>query len=268
VPLVLPKGDDVRQLILAAEPGFDAPGPEDFNFPGIVGSVTKPMVLVVLSVVIVFGFFMITGRRAALLPSRAQFAGESVYRFVRDGVAQDAIGPEFVKFVPYLTALFSFILVNNIFGIVPVIQFPSMSRIGFPAGLALLSWLVFNYVGVKRKGLGKYLKEVVYPPGVPTWILPLLIPLEFIQTILTRPLTLGLRLFANMFAGHLMLLVFILGGEYMLAHGSGALPFLSPFAFLMGIAMTIFEALIQVLQAYIFVLLTALYIAGALAEEH
>jgi F-type H+-transporting ATPase subunit a len=258
----------VSRLILAAEPGFNPPGSLDFNFPDLVGGVTKPMVLVGLSVVIVFGFFMITGRKAALVPSRSQFAGEGVYRFVRDGVAQDAIGPEFMRFVPYLTALFSFVLVNNIFGIVPFIQFPSMSRIGFPAVLALISWLVFNYVGIKRKGLGRYLKEVVYPPGVPTWILPLLIPLEFIQTIITRPLTLGLRLFANMFAGHLMLLVFILGGEYMLFHGSGLLPFLSPFAFLMGVVMTIFEALIQVLQAYIFVLLTALYIAGALVEEH
>lgn len=258
----------MRTLIVAAEPGFEAPGSGDFDLPAIVGGVTKPMVQIALSVVIVFAFFMITGRKAALVPSRGQFAGESVYRFVRDGVARDAIGPEFARFVPYLTALFSFILVNNIFGIVPFLQFPTMSQIGYPAVLALLSWLVFNYVGIRRKGLRRYLKEVVRPPGVPTWILPLLVPLEFIQTILTRPLTLGLRLFANMFAGHLMLLVFILGGQYMLEHGSGALPFLSLFAFLMGIVMTIFEALIQVLQAYIFVLLTALYIAGALAEEH
>jgi F-type H+-transporting ATPase subunit a len=268
VLLVLPRGDDVSLVTLAAGPGFQAPGPEDFKFPDIFGGVTKPMVLVVLSVIIVFGFYWLTGRRALVVPSRAQFAGETVYRFVRDGVARDAIGPEFARFVPYLTALFSFVLVNNLFGIVPIVQFPSMSRIGFPAALALLTWLVFNYVGIRRKGLGSYLKQVVYPPGVPTWILPLIIPLEFIQTILTRPLTLGLRLFANMFAGHLLLLVFILGGDFMLLHGSAALPFLSPFAFLMGIGMTIFEALIQVLQAYIFVLLTALYIAGALAEEH
>jgi F-type H+-transporting ATPase subunit a len=258
----------VELTVLAAEPGFNAPGPEDFILPGIVGGFTKPMAQVILSVAIVFAFFMVTGRRSLLVPSRAQFAGESAYRFVRDGIAQDAIGPEFARFVPYLTALFSFVLVNNVFAIIPLFQFPSMSRIGFPAGLALLSWLVFNYIGIKRKGFGKYLKEVCVPPGVPGWILPLLIPLEFIQTIITRPLTLGLRLFANMFAGHLMLLVFILGGEYMLLHGSFLLPWLSPFAFLMGIALTIFEALIQVLQAYIFVLLTALYIAGALADEH
>jgi F-type H+-transporting ATPase subunit a len=254
--------------VLAAGPGFDSPGKDSFILPGIVGGFTKPMAEVILSVVIVFVFFMVSGRRALLVPNRVQFAGEGVYRFVRDGIAQDTIGPEFARYVPYLTTLFSFVLVNNIFGIVPFLQFPSMSRIGFPAGLALLSWLTFNYVGIRRKGFGRYLKEVCVPPGVPAWILPLLVPLEFFQTIITRPLTLGLRLFANMFAGHLMLLVFILGGDYMLREGSGALPVLSVFSFVMGIAMTIFEALIQVLQAYIFTLLTSLYIAGALADEH
>jgi F-type H+-transporting ATPase subunit a len=108
----------------------------------------------------------------------------------------------------------------------------------------------------------------MFPPGVPTWIYGLLAPIEFVSTILVRPLTLGLRLFANMFAGHLLLLVFILGGDFMLTQGTGALPWLSPFAFLMAIVLTFFEALIQVLQAYIFVLLTALYIAGALVDEH
>jgi F-type H+-transporting ATPase subunit a len=265
VPLV-PEGGLVRPL-LAAE-GFNAPSSRDFEFPGIVGDLTKPIALVALSVVIIVGFFLVAGRKRALVPDRLQFAGESVYGFVRDGVARDVIGPEFVKYVPYLTALFTFVLVNNLFGIIPFLQFPSMSRIGFPAALALGSWLVFNYVGIRRKGIGRYFKDMMFPPGVPSWIYFLLAPIEFVSTIIVRPLTLGLRLFANMFAGHLLLLVFILGGDYMLTTGTGALPVLSPFAFLMGIVLTFFEALIQVLQAYIFVLLTALYIAGALAEEH
>jgi F-type H+-transporting ATPase subunit a len=258
----------VGTLTLAAGDGFSPPGSQDFELPGILGAVTKPMLLLALSILIIFAFYMISGRRAAIVPSRLQFAGESAYGFVRNGLGQDVIGPEFMKFVPYLTALFSFVLVNNLFGIIPLIQFPSMSRIGFPAILALMSWLVFNFVGIRRKGLGGYLKSVMFPPGVPGWIYPLLSPIEFVSTILVRPLTLGLRLFANMFAGHLLLLVFILGGNYMLLHASGALPFLSPFAFLMGIVITLFEALIQVLQAYIFALLTAVYIAGAIAEEH
>ena len=203
-----------------------------------------------------------------MVPGRSQFSGELAYGFVRDGIARDTIGVEGLRYAPYLTTLFFFVLVNNIFGVVPFLQFPSMARIGFPTVLALITWLVFNYVGVRRKGIGPYLKEIMFPPGVPGWIAPLVAVLEFVQVLVTRPLTLGLRLFANMYAGHLLLLVFILGGSYMLTEGTGALPFLSPFALLMGIVMTLFEALIQVLQAYIFVLLTALYIAGALADEH
>ena len=255
-------------LPLAAGAGFEAPGNGDFEFPAIVAGITKPMLLVALSVVVIAAFFLVTSRRRALVPSKGQFAGEMAYGFVRDTVARDVIGVEFLRYAPYLTTLFFFVLVNNIFGIVPFLQFPAMSRIGFPTVLALITWLVFNYVGVRRKGIGPYLREIMFPPGVPGWIAPLVAVLEFVQVIITRPLTLGLRLFANMYAGHLLLLVFILGGSYMLTEGTSALPWLSPFALLMGIVMTLFEALIPVLQAYIFVLLTALYIAGALAEEH
>jgi F-type H+-transporting ATPase subunit a len=254
--------------ILAAGPGFEAPGNQDFVFPGIIGGFTKPMALIVLSVIIVAVFFLVVSRRMSMVPSRSQFSGELAYGFVRDSIARDTIGVEGLRYAPYLTTLFFFVLVNNIFGVVPFLQFPSMARIGFPAVLALITWLVFNYVGVRRKGIVPYLKEIMFPPGVPGWIAPLVAVLEFVQVLITRPLTLGLRLFANMYAGHLLLLVFILGGSYMLTEGTGALPFLSPFALLMGIVMTVFEALIQVLQAYIFVLLTALYIAGALADEH
>ena len=251
-----------------ADDGYIAPGSRDFEFPAIAGGITKPMVLIFLSLLIIAAFFLISSRRRAVVPDRLQFAGETLYGFVRNTVARDVIGPEFYKFVPYLTALFCFILVNNIFGIIPFIQFPSMSRIGFPVVLSLITYVIFNVVGIRRKGLGGYLKSVMFPPGLPGWIYPLLAPIEAISTFFVRPLTLGLRLFANMFAGHLLLLVFILGGSYMLTTGSGLLPILSPFSFAMGIIITFFEALIQVLQAYIFVLLSALYIAGALAEEH
>jgi F-type H+-transporting ATPase subunit a len=142
-----------------------------------------------------------------------------------------------------------------------------MSRVSFPYVLAIIAWLVFNYIGVRRAGLITYFKQMMFPPGVPKPVYVILAPLELISTIVVRPVTLSLRLFANMFAGHLLLLVFILGGEHLLELG-GALALLSPVAFLLAIVMTFFEALVQVLQAYIFTLLTALYIAGALAEEH
>jgi F-type H+-transporting ATPase subunit a len=251
-----------------SDKGFTPPSPSDFVFPAVVGGITKPIILVAFSVVIISGLFWLSARRAAMVPGKLQFAGEGVYGFVRNGIARDVIGPEFSRFAPYLSTLFCFILVNNLFGIIPFIQFPTMSRIGFPAALAIATWLVFNYVGVRRQGLGRYLKASLFPPGVPKPVYLVLTPIELLTLIITRPLTLGLRLFANMFAGHLLLLLFILGGEYLLVEGNLFQQIISPFAFGFGILLTFFEALVQVLQAYIFTLLTALYIAGALADDH
>lgn len=260
IALVLPAGDE-----------FTPPSSSDFELPAIfnVGSfaVTKPMLLAVLSAVLITVFFVAAARKSALVPGKLQFAGEAVYGFVRNGIARDVIGHDFLPFVPYLVTIFSFILVNNVFGIVPLIQFPTMARIGFPAVLAILTWLVFNYIGIKRKGLGTYLKTMLFPPGVPKAIYILLTPIEFISTILVRPLTLSLRLFANMFAGHLLLLVFVLGGAHLLSLGGG-FALVAPLAFLLSVVLSFFELLVEVLQAYIFTLLTALYIAGAIADEH
>jgi len=258
----------VSPLVVAANEEFVPPSSRDFELPGLFGSVvTKPILLLLLSAVLIAAFFYLAARRAALVPGRLQFAGEEVYGFVRNSVARDIIGHDFLRYVPYLVTLFTFILVNNLFGIVPLLQFPTMSRFGFPVVLAVLSWLVFNFIGVRRKGLVSYLKETMFPPGLPWPVYFLIAPIELATILITRPLTLALRLFANMFAGHLLLLVFILGGAHLLSSG-GLLAAFSPFAFLLAIVLTFFEALIEVLQAYIFVLLTALYIAGALADEH
>lgn len=255
----------------AADPGFVPPSSHDFELPAYFGDnilFTKPTLLMVISIVLISTFFILAARKRQLVPGKLQFAGESVYDFVRNGVARDVIGKDFQKFAPYLVTLFAFLLVNNIYGIIPFAQFPTMSRIGFPIVLALFSWLIFNYVGIKKHGVYQYFKQMMFPPGVPKPVYILLAPIEFVSTVLVRPVTLALRLFANMFAGHLLLLVFILGGEYMLHNESTFLNIMSPLAFGMGIVLTFFEALVQVLQAYIFTLLTALYIAGALADEH
>lgn len=259
-------------LNAASGDGFVPPSSNDFVFPSFFGHdnlyYTKPVLLVLLSVVVIAVAFRLSARKAAIVPSRLQFVGESVYGFVRDGIARDVIGHDFLKFVPYLATLFTFILVNNVFGIIPFIQFPSFSRFSFPVVLAIISWLVFNYIGIKRAGFYKYFKTMMFPPGVPKWIYVILSPIEFVSTVIVRPLTLALRLFANMFAGHLLLLVFIVGGAHMLASNTVLLKVFSPMSFLLAIVLTFFEFLVQCLQAYIFTLLTALYIAGALADEH
>jgi len=255
---------------LAEEEGFKPPSAVDFNLPPIFGDnpfTTKPIFLVFFSVIVISLFFILASRKAAIVPSKLQFAGESVYSFVRNDLAKDVIGHDFMRFVPYLFTLFTFILVNNIFGIVPMLQFPTMSRVSFPYVLAIITFFVFHYVGVRKQGAFKYIKEIMFMPGVPKAAYILITPLELLTFFLVRPLTLSLRLFANMFAGHLLLLVFILGGEHLL-EGVIGLKLISPFAFFIGIVLTFFEFMVQCLQAYIFTLLAALYIAGALADEH
>ena len=134
--------------------------------------------------------------------------------------------------------------------------------------LAALSWVIYNAVGIRKHGLLGYLKLQSVPSGVSPVMYPLLIPLEFFSNILVRPVTLALRLFANMFAGHLLLILFALGGEYLLLHGATLVKPVGILAWVLFIAISFLELLIQFLQAYVFVLLNAMYISGALADEH
>lgn len=256
-------------LATAPNPGFDAPGTEDFQLPPIFGEVTKPVLQLVLAAIIVYALFAFAIRRPALVPGKAQFLGESFHGIVRNSIARDNIGPEYLKYVPYLTTLFAFILVNNLFGIIPLIQFPTFSHPGMAYALALMVWLTYNVIGIRRHGFIGYLRVSTWPPDVPWWVRIVLTPIEFLSNILLRPVTLSFRLFGNMFAGHLLLLVFIIGGEYMLLHSESVLlGVLSPFAFGLGIVFTFFEAFVQVVQAYIFTILTASYIGGVLADDH
>lgn len=261
-------------MTLAAASGPPNPGAADFNLPAIfhIGEfgVTKSMVLVMLSALIVVGVFYLMAKPAAVVPGRMQFAGEMVYGFVRNGIARDNIGSaRYQQFVPYLFALFLFVLINNFYGLIPFLQFPSMSRIGYAAGIAILTWLLYNGVGIAKHGFIGYFKHETVPSGMKGPILLLLVPLEFLSNILLRPITLALRLFATMFAGHLLLILFALGGEYLLLHSD---PILNKVAggvsVLLAIAISFLEVLIMFLQAYVFTLLTAMYVGEAIADEH
>jgi F-type H+-transporting ATPase subunit a len=231
--------------------------------------VTKPMLQLVLSAVLIFGFFYVASRKRAMVPGKLQFAGEEAYGFVRNSLGRDIIGThDFQRFVPYLFTLFLFLLVNNLFASVPFIQFPTFSRSGMVYALAILSWLIYNIVGIRKHGFVGYFKLQSVPAGITGPILILLVPLEFLSNILVRPVTLALRLFANMFAGHLLLILFSTGGLFLIEH-AGAVGYVAgPLAWVLAIAISFLELLVQFLQAYVFTLLNAMYISGALADEH
>lgn len=251
---------------------YQAPGPGIFDLPPVFSiggvDVTKPMLLLVLAAVLVFGFFYAAARQRSMVPGKLQYAGEAAYGFVRNGLGRDIIGSQdFLRFMPYLTALFFFVLLNNLFSTIPFLQFPPFSRSGMVYALAGLSWVIYNGVGIRKHGLGGYLKLQTVPSGVSKVMWPLLIPLEFLSNILVRPVTLALRLFANMFAGHILLVLFSTGGLYLLENG-GIGYVAGPLAWVLAIAVSFLEILVQFLQAYVFALLNAMYISGALADEH
>ena len=254
----------------AAEEGFVPPGPAAFDYPAVFGDVTKPMIMIVASVVLISLFTIMASRRAAIVPGRLQFAGEFVYGSVRNSIARDSIGSEhYLKFVPYLFALFTFVLVNNYFAVIPIVQFPTFSRSGFAYGLAVLTWVLYNGVGIRKHGFLGYLKHTCVPGGVTGPVLLLIVPLEFLSNILVRPVTLALRLFANMFAGHLLLILFAIGGEYLIFEAPSALNIVGGLlAWVMFFAVFVLELLVLFLQAYVFTLLTAMYVGGAIADEH
>ena len=257
-------------LLSESRPGFVSPGATDFVYKPIINGVeltTKPILLIFFSVFLISIFFIFSSRRALVVPTKLQFAGETVYNFVRNDIGKDVIGHDFQKFVPFLFTIFTFVLTNNLFGIIPIIQFPTMPHIGFPVAITLFVYFVFHSVAIKKHGFFKYLKDMMFMPGIPKVMYVILAPLEFATYFFIRPLTLAMRLFGNMFAGHLLLILFTLGGEYML-HGNFLMKFMSIFSFGFSIGFTFFEFFVQCLQAYIFTLLSALYIAGALADEH
>lgn len=249
------------------------PTPADFWQPLLNGNgnwaITRPMFLMVISTIVLVVLFTMATRRLSVVPSKRQFFMEMWYSIPRDAIGKDMIGSaKFRPFIPLLLTLFSIILLNNVFAIIPFIQYPTMSRVGFPVALTAIVFFLYLGIGFKKHGVIGFFKRMV-PAGVPAFVIPVLIILETITYFVTRPLTLSLRLFANMFAGHMLLMVFILGGEFMLFHGPNLfIQGSSIGAFLMGIIMTFFELLVQFLQAYVFTLLTAFYIADALADEH
>jgi F-type H+-transporting ATPase subunit a len=250
--------------------GYPAPSINDFYFKPIfsIGSFhfTKPMLLALVCAGIVVTFFYFAFRKPQLVPRGVQNVGELGLLFVRDQILRPSLGKRGDGFLPFLTSLFFFVWVMNIMGIIPLADFPVASRFAFPVALAAMVWLTYIYLGMKNQGPIGYFKNMAIPPGAPWWILPILVPIELLSNIIVRPFTLSIRLFANMLAGHLLLLVFSLGTWYLLSLGIGLL--FAATSFILVVVLTGLEVLIQALQAFIFATLTATYIAGALESEH
>jgi F-type H+-transporting ATPase subunit a len=225
----------------------------------------KVTLICVLAAIATLVMFFMAGSRSALVPTGVQNIVESAVDFIREGIVMQTMGSSGLPWMPYLTSLFFFIFFCNIFEIIPVFQIPATARMAIPLFLALLSWAIFIIVGFKHQGIG-YLKSSLFPPGVPAALYILVTPIEFISTFLVRPFSLAVRLFANMLAGHILLVTFsVLSAALFI---KGPLAVVLPLPAIMLVFLTGFEVLVAVLQAYIFTILTAVYIGGAMHPEH
>ncbi|GII56396.1 ATP synthase subunit a [Planotetraspora thailandica] len=252
---------------------FTAPGPSIFDFPPIFAGgpswLTKPVLFAVVGAVLVIIFAWSAFAKPQLVPRGMQNIGEKGYEFVRDQVARPFLGKDAERWMPLLLSLFFLILLWNFFGVIPLIQMPIASHIAFPFVFAITIYVIKIYLGIKHQGFIGYFKNMMFPPGLPKPIYVLLAPIEFMSNLIIAPFTHAVRLFANMFAGHLILAFFSAVGFWFLF--DKLTPLGAPLGVLgvgMTIAMTGFEMFIQFLQAFLFTLLAAMYIGGSLHSDH
>ena len=252
---------DVNELFEFTEPLFSI-GAFDF---------TRTVFLIFAAMLIVLGVLFFGLRRQRLVPTKFEVVIESLVGFVRDDVAKGVIGVEHgTKYLPYLLSLFFFILVGNLFEITPFVNFPITSRMALPAFLAIVTWLVFVIVGFAKNGFKHYFIDTIWPKSVPIALRWLVGMIDLVSVFVLRPITLAVRLFANMVAGHLMLTLLLVSGVIFVANigDIGAKAGIGLVWFVFGLAIFVFEVVVAVLQAYIFTLLSAVYIQTSLEPAH
>jgi F-type H+-transporting ATPase subunit a len=252
---------------------FEAPGLGLFEWKPLfhIGplGVAKPIVLCWLVMIVVVGFFWAAFAKPKLVPRGAQNVGEVAYMFVRDEIGRPFLGKDADKWMRLLLPLFFFVWIGNLMSVIPFAQFPVNSRIGFPAILAVLIYLTFWFVGIKQQGFFGLLKNATMPPDLPKGLYLIVIPIEFVSTFFIRPFTHAVRLFANMFAGHILIALFATVSFHFLWEKVTPLGLpVGVLGVILTIVMTAFELFIQAVQAYVFTLLAAFYISAGLYADH
>lgn len=237
-------------------------------FEGTPFELNRIMLVRLFAVVVMLLLFWLGTRKMKLVPGRGQSIIEMLLDFIRINVAEELLGKKDGKrFVPIFATIFFMVLAMNLTGIIPGLNIAGTSVIGVPLVLAAVSYIVFIYAGIKKNG-GTFFKLALFPSGVPKAFYVLITPIEFLSTFILRPVTLTLRLLMNMVAGHILLVLCFLATSFFLFELSGPLQAMGAVTFIFGFIFTLFEILVAVLQAYIFTLLTAVYVQLALSTEH
>ena len=246
--------------------GFEPPSMDDFfpapfAFQGTPFELNRVMMVRLIMACALVLVFAVGAARARVVPGRFQSALELVLDFVRKNVAEEILGPDFGRrYAPVLTTIFLGVLFLNISGVIPGLQIASTGVVGMPLVFAIVSYIVFFYAGVRTNGVGRYIKGSLAPTGVPGFLYPLIIPIEFLSNFILRPLTLTVRLLANMISGHLLLALCFVATNALFVYATASFKALGVVTLAAGVIFVVFEAFVAALQAYIFTLLTAVYI--------
>lgn len=248
---------------------FDEIFPPALLFEGTIFEFNRIQLVRFVSVAVILLVFWLGTRKLRLVPSRGQSIIEMLVEFVRVNIVEEVLGSRerARPYVRIISVFFITILVFNLTGMVPGLNFAGTGTIAMPLLLALMALVTFVRAGVKANGLGGYLKATAAPSGVPVPVLFLLAPIELISTFIIRPVSLTVRLFVNMASGHLILVLAFAATHYLLLEVSGVLAGTSLFTLLGGTVFTMFKLFVAGLQAYIFALLTTVYISLSI-EEH
>ncbi len=237
----------------------------DVLFSGTPFGINKTVIMVLVSAALCLVIFVGGSRKRALVPTGLQNVAEASVDLIEKNLVVEVMGEEGRKWTPFMTSLFFYIFFLNIFEIIPIVQFPATSRMAIPLYLALQTWAIMIFVGFKVQGFA-YLKNTLFPPGVPKALYLLVTPIEAVSVFLIRPFSLAVRLFANLFAGHLLLVVFFILTAALWAAQWYIV--ILPLSLFMAVALVGFELLVSVLQAYIFTILTAVYIDESYHPAH
>ena len=243
---------------------------EVIRWQDVFPSFNKVAIIACLAVVIGSTIYIVAARRDPMVaPTGVRNLAEAGVDFIEDQIVMQTIGRDGLGWTPFLLTLFIFVYLCNLPGVIPILQFPATARMAIPFFLAVVVWLVYNTVGFKHNGLS-YLGGMLWPRNVPVAMRPLVGLIEFLSNIILRPFSLAVRLFANMLAGHMLLVTFALLADALLFAETKQL-LLKPLTILplfMLLFLTAFEILVGLLQAYIFTILTGVYIGLARHPEH
>ena len=214
-------------------------------------------------------FYLAGSKDHKTAPKGVRNFAESIVEFIENGIIMQTMGRDGLGWTPFLLSLFVFIYLANVPGVIPLLQMPATARMALPLFLSLVVWVVFIGTGIKHQGGLGYLKSSLFPPGVPKALYVLVTPIELISTFFVRPFSLTVRLFANMLAGHMLLVTFaVLSKALFQAEGNPALIPMGVLPLAMLVGLTAFEVMVAFLQAYIFTILASVYIGSAAHPEH